>query len=265
MSNITFINNQAEFGAAFSYQTTQNTIYTYSHLTFIYDIPPALLTTTVKNQVRLNSGSLILKHIQVPQLNTPFLALTSGNLKIQGMKIQQLGCQANDNSMAGCLFDLDASQNPNVETDHVLSLNVTELTLNNVNTVIPLISSIMAEVLLMDIKVNDVQATNTNIIFASFVQSTVLIDQAILSNMAANVDSTFIQATSSTLLSISNSVFDNTGQAANPTFSTAVHFISQTHGQISVKSTQFTNNSAFFSQTAGVSLFSSCRLFIHNL
>ena len=233
MSNTTFLNNQAEFGAAFSYQTTKHNIFTYNDLTFIYNTTSVLLSTTIKNQVRLNSGGLILKNIKVPQLKTPFFSLNSGTVKIQGINIENLECQPDDDSITVCLFDLDASQAANNDDsnydDHKISLIVTDLTLNKVKTIAPLIYTNVADISLMNIKVNDVQAS-TNIIFANFVQSTVLIDQANLSNMTANIDSTFIQSITNSTVSVSNSVFDNTEQAVNPVFSTAVQFIIQTNG-----------------------------------
>ena len=254
MSNITFLNNQAEFGAAFSYQTTYESIYTYSDLTFIYNTTSMLLSTNIKNQIRLNSGGLILKNIIVSQLKTPFLSLNSGTVQIQGINIENLECQANDNSITVCLFDLDASTTADDDL-HGISLAVTDLTLSKVKTVAPLIYTNAAKISLTNIKANDVQAS-TNIMFASFIQSTVLIDRAILSNMTASIDSTFIQSTTNSTVSVSNSVFDNTEQADNPVFSTAVRFITHTNGRISITSTQFTYNSAFFTQSGGVQHFS---------
>ena len=110
MSNITFLNNQAEFGAAFSYQKPQSSIYTYNDLTFIYDATSTLLATTIKSQVELNSGGLILKNIKIPRLKTPFLSLSSGAVKVEDINIQNLECQAADNSIKACLFDIDDSQ-----------------------------------------------------------------------------------------------------------------------------------------------------------
>ena len=251
MSNITFLNNQAEFGAAFCYQTTQDGIFTYNDLTFIYNTSSVLLPTTIKNQVRLNSGGLILQNIKAPQLKTPFLSLNSGTVKIQDINIENLECQASENSITVCLFDLDVSQAVDDDADHKINLVVTDLTLTKVKTVAPLIYTNVADISLTNIKVNNVLAS-TNIIFASFIQSTVLIDQASLSNMTASVDSTFIQSTTNSTLSVSNSVFDNTEQAGNSVFSTAVRFITQMNGRMFVTSTQFTNNSAFFAQSGGV-------------
>ena len=176
-----------------------------------------LLSTTIKNQIRLNSGGLILKNIKAPQLNTPFLSLNSGIVKIQSINIGNLECQADDNSITVCLFDLVASQTTDNDDDddHTISLFVTDLTLSNVKTVAPLIYTNVADISLTNIRVNGVQA-NTNVIFASFIQSSVLIDRAILSNMTASIDSTFIRSTTNSIVSVSNSVFDNTEQAFNP-------------------------------------------------
>ena len=251
MSNITFLNNQAEFGAALSYQTTQDGIYTYSDLTFIYNTTSMLLSTTIKNQIRLNSGGVILQNIKAQQLMTPFFSLSSGTVKIQGINIEDLECQADDSSITVCLFDLDASQTTADDNGHMIRLIVTDLTLTKVKTAAPLIYTNVADIFLTNIKVNDVQAS-TNVIFASFTQSTVLIDQATLSNMSASIDSTFIQSTANSTVSISDSVFDNTEQASNPVFPIAICFITQTDGRISVTSTQFTNNSAFFAGSGGV-------------
>ena len=252
MSNITFLNNQAEFGAALSYQTTQKGLYIYSDLTFIYNATSMLLSTTVKNQIRLISGGLmLLRNIKAPQLKTPFFSLNSGTVIFQGINIEDLECQADDNSITVCLFDLDVSQAPADEDFHTIRLIVTDLTLTKVKTVAPLIYTNVADISLKNIKVNDVQAS-TNVIFASFTHSSVLINQATLSNMSASIDSTFIQSTKNSTVSISNSVFDNTEQASNPIFSTTVRFITQTNGRISVTSTQFINNSAFFAESGGV-------------
>ena len=251
MSNITFLNNNAEFGAAFSYQAAQDSIYTYNDLTFIHNTTSVLLSTTTKNQIELSSGGLILKNIEVPQLKTPFLSLSSGTVKIQGINIENLECQADDNSITVCLFDLYSSQTYTANDDHTISLVITNLTLNKVKTTAPLIYTNIADISLKNIRVDDVQA-NTNIIFANFIQSTVLLDQVILSNMTATIDSTFIQSTTNSTVSVSNSVFDNTQQANNPVFSAAIRFISQANGRISVTSTQFTSNSAFFARSGGV-------------
>ena len=252
MSNIIFLNNQAEFGAAFSYQTIHDSIYTYNDLAFIYNTTSVLLSTTIKNQIRLNSGGLILKNIKAPQLKTPFLSLNSGTVKIQGINMENLECQADDNSITVCLFELVASQTADDDNDdHTISLFVTDLNLSKVKTVAPLIYTFVADISLTNIEVNDVQA-DANVIFASFTQSNVLIDQVILSNMTASIDSTFIRSTTNSTVSVSNSVFDNTEHAVNPAFSTAVRFITQMDGRISVISTQFINNSAFFAQSGGV-------------
>ena len=253
MSNITFLNNQAEFGAAFSYQTTHDGIHTYKDLTFIYNTTSVLLSTTIKNQIRLNSGGLILKDIKAPQLKTPFLSLNSGIVEIQDINIENLECQADDNSITVCLFDLVASQTTDNDygDHHKTSLVVTDLTLSNVKTVAPLIYANAVDISLTNVKVAEVQA-NTNVMFASFIQSSVLIDRAILSNMAASIESTFIRSTKNSTVSVSNSVFDNTEQVVNPVFSTAVRFITQMDGRVSVTSTQFINNSAFFVQSGGV-------------
>ena len=187
MSNITFLNNQAEFGAAFSYQTNHDGIFTYNDLTFIYNTTPALLPTNIKNQIKLSSGGLILQNIKAPQLKTPFLSVSFGTVKIQGINIENLECQADDNSITVCLFDLDTSQTAdNNNNKHTISLFVTDLTLSKVKTVAPLIYTNAADISLTNIQVNDVQA-NTDIIFASFIQSAVLIDQATLSNMTATI------------------------------------------------------------------------------
>ena len=186
VSNITFLNNNAEFGAAFSYQAAQDSIHTYNDLTFIHNTTSVLLSTTIKNQIELNSGGLILTNIKVPQPKTPFLSLSSGAVKIQGINIENLEGQADDSSITVCLFDLYFSQ-----TRRTISLVVTDLTLSKVKAVAPLIYTKAANISLTNIRVDDVQA-NTNIIFANFIQSTVLIDQVFLSNMTANIESTFI-------------------------------------------------------------------------
>ena len=96
MSNTTFLNNQAEFGAAFSHQEIQDGIYTYNNLTFIHNTTSMLLLTSIKNQIKLNSGGLTLQNIKIPQLMTPFFSLNSGTAKIQGINIENLECQADE-------------------------------------------------------------------------------------------------------------------------------------------------------------------------
>ena len=69
--------------------------------------------------------------------------------------MKNLECQADDNSITACLFDLDGSQTvkDNKDDDVTISLFVTDLTLSKVRTVAPLIYTNVANISLTNIKV----------------------------------------------------------------------------------------------------------------
>ena len=88
--------------------------------------------------------------------------------------------------------------------------------------------------------------------FAYFITTKVLITHTTLLNMSSSVSSTFIQSVQGSIVHISDSIFDNTAQTNTPTFAATMQFVVQRNGQITVESTQFKNNSAFFPESGGV-------------
>ena len=217
-------------------------------MTFIYNTSQTIVSTTIKSQIYLNSGDLIFQSIAVPQLHTPFLSLSSGIVTIQDVKITDLQCRADDESITYCLFNLDSSPTP---SGNVINLIVNNLALSKVVTFFPLIYASAANLSVNNVQVDDVQS-NANVMFAYFITTKVLITHTTLLNMSSSVSSTFIQSVQGSIVHISDSVFDNTAQTNTPTFPATIQFVVQRNGQITVESTQFKNNSAFFPESGGV-------------
>jgi len=194
--NSSFVNNQAQYGAATTILSQSPQSHIFENLIITSALSDQDKMYSVISQLDFDAQFVNINRANVPGLMSPFIRQKSGSVEVNHLSLENVECE--DDKLRSCLFDISSS------LDEESNFTIRNANIQNINSAVPLIITFSSQFRMEDSNITNVKITESGESMIYFESSTAYFDKFKLSNL----NSVFIEAIDSKIF-ISGATFQN--------------------------------------------------------